>query len=70
MKLLTLAPVLLGAATLANGLSIWRGDKQELVINGDLDIPGESPLQHCTAAHEDDLLVIEKVDLAPNPPLA
>ena len=33
-------------------------------------IPGDSPLKFCSLDHEDDLVVIERVDLNPNPPLA
>jgi hypothetical protein len=32
-------------------------------------VPGDNPLTFCKANHDDDLLVLEKVDLTPNPPL-
>jgi len=32
-------------------------------------VPGDNPLTYCKANHDDDILVLEKVDLTPNPPL-
>jgi len=51
----------------ANGLSIFGGS-QDVIINDDLKIPGDSPLELCQGDHQDDLVQIEKVDLEPNPP--
>lgn len=42
----------------------------QVIINEDLKIPGDSPLELCPKAHDVDILTIEKVDLAPNPPQA
>lgn len=70
MKLFaTLTPLLLTAAVV-DALSIWTGDKQALVLDDRVIIPGASPLQHCTPDHESDLLIIEHVNLSPNPPVA
>ena len=32
-------------------------------------MPGDNPLKFCKKDHGDDLLVLEKVDLSPNPPV-
>jgi len=66
----TIVPLLLSVAAVVEGLSIWPGDKQAVVYDDRLDIPGASPLQHCTPEHDSDLLTIEHVNLSPNPPLA
>ncbi|KUI53767.1 Phosphatidylglycerol/phosphatidylinositol transfer protein [Cytospora mali] len=42
----------------------------KVTVNEDLKIPGNSPLELCPKAHDDDILSIEKVDLVPNPPKA
>jgi hypothetical protein len=31
-------------------------------------VPGDSPLTYCKAEHDDDLLIIDHVNLSPNPP--
>ena len=54
----------------ANGLGLWQSDDQSVIIKDELDVPGESPLQFCEATRDQDLVVIEKVDLSPNPPEA
>lgn len=52
-------------------LSIFNGNGPA-ALAGDDDhvIPGESPLQLCDGDHDQDLVVIKKVDLSPNPPQA
>jgi len=42
----------------------------QVTIDEDLKIPGDSPLELCPKAHDSDILTIQKVDLAPNPPKA
>jgi len=54
----------------ASGLTLFGSDDQSVIINDELDVPGESPLKYCEAARDDDIIVIEKVDLVPNPPEA
>lgn len=56
-----------GVAHAGFGLSFGGG---QAVINDDLKIPGNSPLQLCDKSHDEDILAIENVDLVPNPPLA
>jgi len=55
----------------ASGLGLFRteGD-QSIIINDELDVPGQSPLKYCDASRGDDIIEIEKVDLVPNPPEA
>lgn len=31
-------------------------------------VPGDNPLTYCKKDHDDDILVLEKVNLSPNPP--
>lgn len=56
----------------ASGLNLFRGDSadQSLIGDDDLDVPGKSPLKFCDADRSTDIITIENVDLAPNPPLA
>ena len=71
----TIATLILGAAVLTDALSLHRGGKQASLItiqddNG-LKVPGDSPLEHCAPSFEEtDILILESVDLIPNPPLA
>ena len=31
-------------------------------------VPGDNPLTYCKKDHDDDILLLEKVNLSPNPP--
>lgn len=46
------------------------GSSDQVTVNEDLKIPGDSPLELCPKAHDKDILHIESVDLVPNPPKA
>lgn len=50
----------------ATALAIW-GDSA-YAFDSSLKVPGENPIEFCNADRGDDLITIEKVDLAPNPP--
>ncbi|KAI9761112.1 MAG: H(+)-transporting V1 sector ATPase subunit F [Chaenotheca gracillima] len=54
--------------------SLADPDKQaalgSIQLEDSADVPGDSPIAHCTSETSEDLLTIEKVDLAPNPPKA
>lgn len=69
-----IAALILGAAALTDALSLHRGGKQAnlITIQDDaLKVPGDSPLEHCVAGFDKtDILILESVDLSPNPPLA
>ena len=57
------------AATSASALAVFGSpDGGSITPSESLKVPGESPLEFCNADHDDELLTIEKVDLAPNPP--
>ncbi|KAK3318300.1 ML domain-containing protein [Apodospora peruviana] len=64
------ATVIALLSTGASALSVFRGDDQTVIINDELDVPGESPLKFCEADREKDLITIDSVDLSPNPPEA
>lgn len=68
MKLST-ALIALSAGVAQAGFGLNFGGSQ-VTVNDDLKIPGNSPLELCPKAHDDDILSIEKVDLVPNPPKA
>jgi len=50
--------------------NIFADAKQSVLSDDDLKIPGDSPLEYCEADHQDDILTIKEVVLAPNPPQA
>ncbi|CAG9998074.1 unnamed protein product [Clonostachys byssicola] len=60
-------PALL-APTLA--ASIANGNAPLVTRNDDLAVPGESPLEFCDGDRASHLVIIDKVDLSPNPPAA
>jgi hypothetical protein len=61
----SLFTLLLSTIVASEGLSFFGGDQHVL---DDLAVPGESPLEYCQATHEDDILIIQHVNLTPNPP--
>lgn len=62
--------LLLSALVAADGFSLSLGGSfgQKTLGDGDA-VPGDNPLKYCKKDHDDDILVLEKVDLTPNPPL-
>ncbi|KAE9363433.1 phosphatidylinositol transfer protein [Stipitochalara longipes BDJ] len=69
MKLLLgLTTLLLSSLAASEGLSFSFGGQKPL---GDGEaVPGNNPLTYCQAEHGDDLLVLDHVNLTPNPPQA
>jgi hypothetical protein len=71
MKLTAVLPLL--CITAASARATWLGgnnqDQGLLTMDDPLKVPGENPLSFCSDASKD-LLLIEKVDLSPNPPEA
>jgi len=67
----TFIPLLASTGTLvsAAGLSFFGGSAQT-PLNIASSIPGESPLDHCQPAHDNDILTLDYVKLTPNPPVA
>jgi len=52
-----------------NAFSIGS-DSQSVVVQDEFDVPGQSPLKFCEADRTNDIITIEEVILAPNPPQA
>ncbi|KAM0449049.1 hypothetical protein ACHAPV_007735 [Trichoderma viride] len=52
----------------ATALAIW-GDSA-YAFDSNLKVPGENPIEFCSASRDGNLIDIKKVDLAPNPPKA
>lgn len=67
MRFATVAALAFGLAP-ASGLSVFRDDQG--VIQDNLDVPGDSPLKYCEEKRDDDIILIQSVDLTPNPPQA
>jgi len=61
--------VLATLLSVANARSLL-GDKQSVIADENLQVPGESPLQFCEPNRQDDIVTITSVDLLPNPPQA
>jgi len=55
------------SGALANGISIGG---QKALSEGGGAVPGNSPLTYCNPVHDDDILVLDHVNLTPNPPVA
>ncbi|KAI9845280.1 MAG: Phosphatidylglycerol/phosphatidylinositol transfer protein [Thelocarpon superellum] len=69
MQLLTAVVWALAACQVASETLPFFGSQQTLHgIDDKLDVPGDSPLQYCRQS-DDDILVIEHVNLSPNPPV-
>ncbi|KAI0447541.1 phosphatidylinositol transfer protein [Xylaria telfairii] len=58
--------VALSASNLVSAGS-WFGTG-DVSVNDAQKVPGDSPLQFCDKDHQEDTVLIEKVDLSPNPP--
>ncbi|KAK5011700.1 ML domain-containing protein [Cryomyces antarcticus] len=70
MKITTvLAPLLLTSAVAASRLVNIVAGTQQVALEDNLAVPGNSPLFFCSKADKD-ILTIEHVDLTPNPPEA
>ena len=66
--LLAIVSPMVASANLLGGVGGFISPQQE-VINQDLSVPGSNPLYFC-ADPADNLLTIDNVELAPNPPEA
>ncbi|KAH8590429.1 putative Phosphatidylglycerol/phosphatidylinositol transfer protein [Bisporella sp. PMI_857] len=64
----SILPLLLSPLIAADGLSFRFGSTQKALGDGEA-VPGNNPLKFCKKDHDDDLLVLEKVNLTPNPPV-
>lgn len=68
MRFSTVTACLATCLAPATALSVFNGRAPDVAVNDDLKIPGDSPLELCPGDHTADLVVIDSVDLAPNPP--
>lgn len=67
MKLTTtLLPLFISSLATSSSLSFFGKDQQ--VLDEDLKVPGDNPLEFCGKS-DDFILTINNVDLEPNPPL-
>jgi len=64
---LSLITLLLSTLVASEGLSFFGGQK---VLGDGAAVPGDNPLSYCQAEHGDDLLILDHVNLTPNPPEA
>jgi len=64
---LSLITLLLSSLVASEGLSLFGGQK---VLDETTKVPGDNPLSYCQAEHSDDILVLDHVNLDPNPPSA
>jgi len=62
--------LLSATAVPTTAFSIFADSKQSVLADDDVQVPGDSPLEYCDADHNDDILTIKEVVLAPNPPQA
>lgn len=67
-----LTPVLLtlflSCVALSNSLSLFSSDQH--MLDDRLAVPGDNPLYYCEPAIEENILLVDYVDLEPNPPEA
>ena len=67
MKLsLSIVSLALSTIVSADGLS-FLGKGQKVLGDGEA-VPGTNPLTYCQKDHKDDILVLDHVNLSPNPP--
>jgi len=60
--------LLFGGLVASDGLSFFGGGQK--VLDGGESVPGQNPLTHCQAMVDDDILILDHVNLIPNPPVA
>ena len=66
MRLPSLVTFVFVCCAASNSLSFFSADQH--VLDDDLDVPGDNPLEYCQKDNKYSL-AIKKVDLTPNPPL-
>jgi hypothetical protein len=67
----TILPILLSSLAASEGLSFGASFSLggQKALGDGAAVPGDNPLTYCKKDHDDDILVLEKVNLSPNPPL-
>lgn len=70
MRFATAVIAFLSAGFAPAGASVLVQRDQSVIVNDDLKVPGDSPLELCPKSHDEDIVTIDSVDLSPNPPQA
>ncbi|KXH43825.1 ML domain-containing protein [Colletotrichum salicis] len=70
MRFATAVIAFLSAGLAPTGASVLVQRDQSVIVNDDLKVPGDSPLELCPKSHDEDIVTIDSVDLSPNPPQA
>ncbi|KXH48586.1 ML domain-containing protein [Colletotrichum nymphaeae SA-01] len=70
MRFATAVIAFLSAGLAPVGASVLVQRDQSIIVNDDLKVPGDSPLELCPKSHDEDIVTIDSVDLSPNPPQA
>lgn len=61
----------LSAAGIASALPGWFDQEQQVTtFDDEKSVPGDNPLTFCNADRANDKIIIESVNLTPNPPEA
>lgn len=63
---ISIVSLLLSTLVASKGLS-FLGNGQKVLGDGDA-VPGDNPLTYCKKDHDSDILILEHVNLSPNPP--
>ncbi len=66
---LSILSLALSTLVASEGLSFFGGSQKSLA-DEPVPVPGDNPLTYCNPPRPDDILVLENVDLSPNPPEA
>ena len=65
---ISLLTLLLSGLVASERLSFFGGGQK--ILDGGDAVPGANPLTHCQPMIDDDILVLDHVNLVPNPPVA
>jgi hypothetical protein len=60
--------LLLSTLVAADGFSLGFLNNQKPLTGERATVPGENPLSFCDGDHANDILIIDHVNLSPNPP--
>lgn len=59
--------LLFSSLVASRGLSLFGSDSQH-ILDDSTKVPGDNPLEYCTAERAGEILELEYADLSPNPP--
>jgi len=66
---ISILTLLFSTLVASDGFSFLSGNQKALLGDSGPAVPGDNPLNYCKKKHDNDILVIEQVNLTPNPPL-